>query len=61
MGFGKVRFEGQSPPETCNGFVQVPLGLQGIAQVVVGFNTVWLEGQSPLEAFNRFIQVALGQ
>ena len=56
---GVVRLQFQCPAVAGDRFVQFPLVLQGIAQVVVGLGEVRLQFQCPAAAGDRFVQLPL--
>ena len=59
MCLGKVRLQFQCPAVAGDRFLQLPLVLQGIAQVVVCLGIVRLQFQCPAVAGDRFLQLPL--
>ena len=59
MRLGKVRLQFQCPAVAGDRFVQLPLLLQRIAQVVVCLGKVRLQFQCPAVAGDRFVQLPL--
>jgi uncharacterized membrane protein AbrB (regulator of aidB expression) len=56
---GKVRLQFQCAAVAGDRFVQLPLVLQGIAQVVVCLGKVGLQFHRPAVAGDRFVQLSL--
>ena len=59
MRLGKVRLQLQCPAVAGDRFVELPLVLQGNAQVVVRLGKVGLQFQCPAVAGDRFLQLPL--